>query len=1118
MAGVEQDKGGISRLSPGPDEHPPGAFRPRQGNAGGGWQGPLSQRLRGLEWFDRLSRRLAQSDEVEVGGAWATAGLWVAGELAREVSAPLLVVTPEEEAAESAAEDLHTLTGASPLRFPAWEELPAGDEPVDPALFAARLRCLNALLETPSEEDRALVTSVVALVQPVVEMASLRRESLELVVGGELPRDRLIDWLAEREFERIPAVEQPSEFSVRGGIVDVFPHGSDRPYRIEYLGEQVDSIRQFDVATQRSDEELPSATILGITRKALVEAETSGAATSLLAYLSDNFLLAFLEPVESQQRAQGYLEMEGRPSGFHSFERIWRDSRRFRRVLLYRFQPASKGAVDLSVRPLPFEGRDAGRLVGELLGLAGQLEKVVVICTNEAEAHRLSELLSQQEPAWREPGTLHICEGRLSQGFIWPDLSLALVPHHQLFSRYVQRRAPRPPAAAPVEDLLDLEPGDIVVHVSHGIARFRGMQVLERDGREEEFLVLEFANRVRLYVPASRIDLVQKYIGGFRGQPQLSRLGTTAWDRRKEDVARAVGELAAEMLEMQAARATEPGIDFPPDDDLQAQFEAEFPYEETEDQLAVLAEIKRDMLTPRPMDRLICGDVGYGKTELAIRAAFKAALGGKQTAVLVPTTVLAQQHHRTFGERLADYPVRVAELSRFRSRGEQRRILEGLASGAIDIVIGTHRLLQKDVQFKDLGLVIIDEEQRFGVVHKEHLKRLRRTVDVLTLTATPIPRTLHMSLLGLREVSVLNTPPQDRLAIRTAVIPFDRKRIREAVLHELARGGQTFFVHNRVWNIEEVADELRRLVPEAHMAVAHGQMPEHLLEQRMADFLDRKIDVLVATTIIESGLDIPNANTIIINEADSFGLADLHQLRGRVGRYKHRAYAYFLLPRQRVLAGPARRRLKAIEDYAQLGAGFRIALRDLEIRGAGNILGPEQSGHIAAVGYELYRQLLEQAIRRDRGEPEPRAVDAYVDLRLPAYFPPGYIPTEGEKMALYRRLCQSRIGGDLEDIGRELRDRFGPLPREAELLLYRQALRIRAGEVGITSMVRTEDRVIVHFEEVGVATCALERAGGIVRLLDPHTIHLYPFPGDLGPEETVAFFRKVLQVEPVALK
>ncbi len=1084
----------------------------------------LSAELRQKPWFPRIRRRLERSGEVEVGGVWGTSGLLIVGLLARELAAPLFLITPEEEQAELAAEDVETITGLETLHFPAWEELPTAEEPVDPALFAERLRVLRTLLEGPAEGPGALVVSIQALMQPVVEAKGLRRESLELKVGDEVPREQLLSWLAEREFENIPAVERPGEVSLRGGIVDVFPIGADRPYRIEFFGDRVDSIRQFDVATQRSEREVPSATVLGITRRRLAEDEAGGRTTSLLSYLHQKSLLAFLEPTECQQRAASYLELEGERPGLRSFADVWRAAAPFRRVLLHRFSPPARGAVSLDVRPLPEVQRDPALVVTELLGLAEELERVHVFCTNQAEANRLAELLSQsygsagQESDWRSSGRLHLAQGRLSRGFIWPDLSLAVAPHHELFQRYVQRRvARRATSGEPVADLLELEEGNFVVHVEHGIARFRGMETLEREGRLEEYLTLEFARRSRLYVPASRMDLVQKYIGGFQGRPQLSRLGTTAWARRKAAVARAVSELASELLEMQAARATQPGIIYPPDDELQVQFEGEFPYEETEDQLAVLADIKRDMTAPRPMDRLVCGDVGYGKTELAVRAAFKAALAGKQTAVLVPTTVLAQQHHRTFGERLADYPVGVAELSRFRTRAEQRDILRGLADGTVDIVIGTHRLIQKDVRFRDLGLVIIDEEQRFGVAHKEHLKRLRRTVDVLTLTATPIPRTLHMSLLGLRDVSVLNTPPQDRLAIRTAVVPYHRRRIRDAILHELSRGGQVFFVHNRVWNIESVAEELRQLVPEAHIAVGHGQMSEHLLEQRMADFLDRKVDVLVATTIIESGLDIPNANTMIINEADNFGLADLHQLRGRVGRYKHRAYAYFLLPRQRVLTEPARRRLRAIEDYAQLGAGFRIALRDLEIRGAGNILGAEQSGHIAAVGYELFRQLLERAVRRAQGKPEALRGEAYVDLRLPARFPPGYIGSDGQKMALYRRL--SRIGelDGLEDLAYELRDRFGPLPREAELLLARQAFRIRAAQLGITSLVRTEDRVIVHFQDFHRAGAAFERAGRIARLLDPHTVHIYPFAGDTGPEETVSFFRNVLQAEPVVV-
>src|SRR5262249_27459560 len=522
-----------------------------------------------------------------------------------------------------------------------------------------------------------------------------------------------------------------------------------------------------------------------------------------------------------------------------------------------------------------------------------------------------------------------------------------------------------------IDSFLELAEGDLVVHVSHGMARCRGMQVLDKNGKEEEYLTLEFRDAVRVFVPASKIDLVQKYVGGARAEPELSKFGGVGWTRKKEKVEQAVLDLASDMIELQALRAAQPGIATGPDSEWQAEFEASFPYQETPDPLTTLTELKTHLEGGRPMDRLVCGDVGYGKTELAIRAAFKAVDNGRQVAVLVPTTVLAEQHYRTFSQRLAEYPFTVEVISRFRSGAEQRRILERLGRGGIDIIIGTHRLVSADVRFKDLGLVIIDAEQRFGVEHKERLKPLRAKVDVLTLTATPIPRTLHLSLLGIRDISNLETPPPDRLSIETRIVRFDSTLIRHAVLRELNREGQVYFVHNRVHNIHEIADRLRKIVPEARLVIGHGQMHEDELEHAMLSFVRRDADILVATTIIESGLDIPNANTIFINEADNYGLADMHQLRGRVGRYKHRAYAYLLLDGSKQLTPVAAKRLKAIEEFTELGAGFKIALRDLEIRGAGNILGTQQSGHVAAVGYEMYCQLLENAVRRLAQQPAP---------------------------------------------------------------------------------------------------------------------------------------------------
>jgi len=616
-----------------------------------------------------------------------------------------------------------------------------------------------------------------------------------------------------------------------------------------------------------------------------------------------------------------------------------------------------------------------------------------------------------------------------------------------------------------IDSFLDLAEGDLVVHLSHGIARYRGMEVLEKNAagisilpsselgggksggaarQKEEHLILEFRDAVRVYVPDSKIDLVQKYVGGGKSDPELSKLGGTGWQHRKDKVQAAVLDLASEMISLQALREAQPGFAFPPDSDWQTEFEAAFPYTETPDQLTTLTEIKTDMRKPRPMDRLICGDVGYGKTELAVRAAFKAVDNGKQVAVLAPTTVLAEQHQRTFSQRLAEFPFAVECLSRFRTAGEQKRILARLAEGGVDVVIGTHRLVSADVRFKDLGLVIIDEEQRFGVEHKERLKRLRREVDVLTMTATPIPRTLHLSLLGIRDISNLETPPPDRLAIETRIVRFDKQLIRNAILRELNREGQIYFVHNRVQNIQEIADRIKSMVPEVRVAVAHGQMAGDELEEAMLKFVRREADVLVATTIIESGLDIPNANTIFINQADNYGLADLHQLRGRVGRFKHRAYAYLLLDSDKQVSPTAARRLKAIEEFTELGAGFKIAMRDLEIRGAGNILGTQQSGHIAAVGYELYCQLLENAVREFSGQARRTPLEVAVDLPWTAYFPRDYVAGQRQRIEAYRRLARVRGLDRLDDFRQELRDRYGPAPEPAEWLLRLAELRLLA--------------------------------------------------------------------------
>jgi transcription-repair coupling factor (superfamily II helicase) len=641
----------------------------------------------------------------------------------------------------------------------------------------------------------------------------------------------------------------------------------------------------------------------------------------------------------------------------------------------------------------------------------------------------------------------------------------------------------------PIESLLDLAEGDYVVHVMHGIARFEGLKTLARDGKNEEYLTLRFADAAVLHVPSGSINLVQKYIGARGKRPPLSKLGGSAWARQKARAAVAVTDLAAQLLRIQAMRQASEGIVYPAATDWQRQFEDEFIYTETEDQIATMRQIDDDMVRPRPMDRLLCGDVGYGKTELAMRAAFKVAEAGKQVAVLVPTTVLAAQHWRTFRERMADYPFTIEQLSRFRTGSEQDDVVARLAAGQVDVVIGTHRLLSKDVRFADLGLVVIDEEQRFGVEHKERLKNLRASVEVLTMTATPIPRTLHMALLGLRDISSLATPPMDRRAIHTEVREYDDELVRQVLYRELNRQGQVFFVHNRVMDIESVADRVKRLAPEARVAIGHGQMPHAELEDVMLRLVNQEIDVLVCTTIIESGLDIPTANTMIVHEADRFGLAELHQLRGRVGRYKHRAYCYLLLPERRTLTSVAAKRLKAIEEFSDLGAGFAIAMRDLEIRGAGNILGSEQSGHIAAVGYELYCQLLEEAVRQAKGEPAPPRRDTHVELGVDSFIPKEYVPSDRQRMEVYRRLARCAGAADMEQLATDLADAYGPVPPEAQTLLDLAEVRVRAAQFGIQSIIRIDPDIVFTFRDFTPAKHLFEGARGSVRLPDDHTVY-----------------------------
>ncbi len=912
-------------------------------------------------------------------------------------------------------------------------------------------------------------------------------------MGERISLEELAGWLAQNRFHPTTAVELPGEFSIRGGIVDVFALDWLQPVRVEFFGDEIESIRRFEPSSQRSLDSLDTVDMT------VLEGSQQGRG-HFADFLPPDSWFLLLEPGELEEQGRHYRERMERPDDLHAVADVLRRIYQFPSVTA---SSVAAGSLETTCR-LKIESveRFSGDIakVRDELDDAGAGQEVFLVCQTEAEVRRLGEVFAATRVA--QHGRLHFPLGSLQSGFRLVPEGIVLLSSGELFRRSDLPRPPRRRLGRAIDSFLDLHEGDLVVHVGHGIGRYRGLKLLEKNGQVEEHLELEFRERTKLYVPASKIGLVQKYIGGSKSRPTLARLGGRSWERQKGKVREAVGDLAADMIELQAARASRPGIGFPVDTEWQHQFDASFPYQETPDQLAAMEAIRGDMAQSRPMDRLLCGDVGYGKTEVAMRAAFKAVDAGYQAAVLVPTTILAEQHLRTFTARLAEYPFEIASLSRFSTRGEQSRTLERLAEGSVDVVIGTHRLAQPDVWFHNLGLVIIDEEQRFGVEVKERLKAFRRTVDVLTMTATPIPRTLHMSLMGLRDISNLETPPEDRLAVETRVARFQGELIRHAVMRELNRGGQIFFVHNRVEDIHVVATRLGQIVPEARLRIAHGQMPEHELERVMLDFVAHRFDLLLATTIVESGLDIPNANTIFIDEADRYGLADLHQLRGRVGRYKHRAYCCLLLDPNKNLSPSAAKRLRAIEEFSDMGAGFAIAMRDLEIRGAGNILGTEQSGHIAAVGYEMYCALLEQAVGQLKSLPVKAAIDVDVDLPGKGFIPRAYVPDMRLKIDLYRRLARVSTRTELDDFGVELRDRFGPPPPEVQHILWLAELRIAAHAWQIHT-IHLEDQYVVF-------GCASERkmnelaaqSGGALRVVDARTAYL-PFDGDAASPEAI---------------
>lgn len=962
--------------------------------------------------------------------------------------------------------------------FPAWEGWP---EEVSEEIRGQRYRTLFRLLKG---ERLIVVTCIQALQQKVPPPDLLAGAEMRLRVGQEVDPEKLIRELEQQGYEPAVEVEARGQVARRGGIVDVWPAESELPIRVEFFGSVVDSLRRFDPASQRSKERLEQVNWL----RPIGWREIRKKGVDLGRYLCSGTVVLISDEEQVEAAAEIFEEAAAEAGAMEYVlpEELLEDSFRLngvRRIAVGSAGGSSESAAAMfsGLEPAPrvpcpprgfLEPDVAARVRRDMLrGVLARTKpggKLLLFFDTEGSRKRFEESYGDWLEEVRRSGSrVELREGMLSGGFIHPAERLVVLAESDIYGQAPDRvlRAPRLPTVARfrgLESWSEIQPGDLVVHVDHGIGKYLGVYQITVHGRPQEVLAVEYAGGSRLFVPVSQAHLLSRYIGLGRRLPELHRLHSPRWQRQKAAAQRSVADLAAQMLEVQAIRETHHGHAFGPDTVWQREFEAAFPFSETEDQLRAIEEVKRDMEQPRPMDRLICGDVGYGKTEVAMRAAFKAVMDGKQVAVLVPTTVLAQQHYDTFRERMAAFPITIEMLSRFRTESEQRRIVQGLADGRIDIVIGTHRLLQPDVQFRDLGLVVIDEEQRFGVEHKERFKQMRALVDVLTMSATPIPRTLYLSLTGVRDMSVIETPPQERLPIETVVAEYDESLVRNAILRELGREGQVYYLYNRVATIEQKARRLGELVPEARIAIAHGQMDERELSEVMHRFVQRQIDVLVCTTIIESGVDIPNVNTILIDRADRFGIADLYQLRGRVGRYRHQAYAYLLLPRHGRLFATARRRIRTIRRHSSLGAGFKLALRDLEMRGAGNLLGREQSGHIAAVGFELYCQLLRRAVARLKGEELPPLVTVqmlldFVDLApqagdRAAAIPHEYVEDETLRLQLYRRLAAVASHGELETLREEWRDRFGDFSRPVENLLLLAELRLVAAERGIEKL------------------------------------------------------------------
>ncbi len=1046
--------------------------------------GAILDALRSQRAFDALLQTLpAPGAALTVGGLAGSSTIALIGALARALPGRVwIVLAPTPADAEQVTADLHSLIGpAAAVHFPQLETLPyeAAQDHIE--LGGLRVEALEALL---AGRARVLVTTPRAVQELAPIPAGLADLRLTVRTGQACDPAGLAEQLTEMGFERVPLVEAVGQYAVRGGILDLFGFGSPEPARVEFWGDEIASIRTFDILDQRSVEVRDQIDVLPVD---LAPARTDATVhrRSLLAVPGRDTTIVLLreQDIDAEfgrtwMQVQHLFEAEQKrgtdPEPPEALFLAPRDVRAllegFPRLSLL---PATEPTLRFDTRPAETIDRDLDRLAAVLRAGAARGEETWLLCDNEGQIERLESLLSEQ--ATVPPGTT-LALGALHEGFVLEGgpHPFRVLNDHEIFTRARRlRRTRRFRGAVALENLSQLRPGDFVVHLDHGIGRFTGLERVRVADEVIEALAIEYANHEILRVPVYRLDLIERWVADREdaSPPRLHRIGGRTWKNARARTEKAIQDMAAELLQLYAARKLAERPPFPPDGRWQREMESSFLYEDTPDQRQATADVKRDLESRHPMDRLICGDVGYGKTEIAIRAAFKVATHSRQVALLAPTTILVEQHLHTFGQRLAGYPVRIEALSRFRTPAEQQAILTATAAGQVDILIGTHRLLEPDVTFRDLGLLVVDEEQRFGVKQKERLKAIRQNVDVLSLTATPIPRTLHLSLAGLRDLSLLQTPPRDRMPIITHVLPWVDEVIEDAIRREVDRGGQIFFVHNRVQTIGSVADHLRRIVPDVELDVAHGQMPSATLESVMHRFLDGEIRILVSTSIIENGLDVPTANTLIVNRADHFGLAQLYQIRGRVGRSHHRAYCYLLVPHG--VNEEAERRLRVLEHFTDLGSGYAIAMKDLEQRGTGNILGAQQSGFVHAVGLDTYTRLLEQTIRRMREGGAEQHPPADVSVEGAAFLPDAYVADSAQKLQLYRQLSRLESVDQVDLLGLELLDRFGPPPPEVARLLHASRLRLLGGQVGVERLLLRGQSARVTFRETALPRLTL---------------------------------------------